>query len=487
MIYCDSFIYKNTKRKDISMKNFKKQTVRVLALLLVTATLLLALASCGKNISKVDVLRTEHFTVTAAMVTYSLYDTYHYYINYFGEEMLQMYFGIDTSVSLKKQYSDAERTKTWFDVFKTEAIDGFCNALALCEAAVADGVELSEIDKKFIQSEIDEIENLAAKDGMTLKEYIKAIYGKGVTEDDIRKSLELFRLANKKRNKDYSEVKVTESDIKDVIEKEGDTYLGRDILYFELTFANENEKTEKIKAYAQTMKAATTEEEFRKLAEDFVKTDYCVNTDSNKKVKKESIKNTTKEDDKTDVDRWFFASGTTVGSTYVYEGKASCVVYMAITEATKDETPTKNMYTIVFEPSVYGTLNDCKAKAEEIYARWKESGESLESFKALAKEYTTDYVSVYSGGYYPNIKQDAMVDELDKWLFKEGLEEGAHEIIKTDYGYHFVLYAGEGEPSWKADMIEGIKEDKNSVQILNYVELYKVTAVEGNMKYVKGH
>jgi hypothetical protein len=145
------------------------------------------------------------------------------------------------------------------------------------------------------------------------------------------------------------------------------------------------------------------------------------------------------------------------------------------------------MYTIVFEPSVYGTLNDCKAKAEEIYARWKESGESLESFKALAKEYTTDYVSVYSGGYYPNIKQDAMVDELDKWLFKEGLEEGAHEIIKTDYGYHFVLYAGEGEPSWKADMIEGIKEDKNSVQILNYVELYKVTAVEGNMKYVKGH
>jgi hypothetical protein len=401
--------------------------------------------------------------------------------------MLQMYFGIDTSVSLKKQYSDAERTKTWFDVFKTEAIDGFCNALALCEAAVADGVALSEIDKKFIQSEIDEIENLAAKDGMTLKEYIKAIYGKGVTEDDIRKSLELFRLANKKRNKDYSEVKVTESDIKDVVEKEGDTYLGRDILYFELTFANENEKTEKIKAYAQTMKAATTEEEFRKLAEDFVKTDYCVNTDSNKKVKKESIKNTTKEDDKTDVDRWFFASGTSVGKTYLVEGNSSHTVYMAVGDAVMDETPTRNMYTIVLEPFGYGTLDDCKAKAEEIYNKWKADGAKLEDFKALVRQYSTDDVSVFADGLYSNIKKGDMIDELDAWLFGKDTEVGAHTFMSTKYGCHIVYYSGDGEPAWKAPVIDQIKESKVSSVIYSYTEKYPVTQVEGNMKYVKAN
>jgi hypothetical protein len=149
------------------MKNFKKQAVRVLALLLVTAALTLSLVSC-KNISKVEVIRSENFTVSAAMVTYSLYDTYHYYYNYFGEEMLKLYFGIDPNKSLKEQYSDKEKGVTWFDVFKTEALDGFCNALALCEAAVDAGVELSDIDRKYIDFEIREIESLAVKDGMTL-------------------------------------------------------------------------------------------------------------------------------------------------------------------------------------------------------------------------------------------------------------------------------------------------------------------------------
>ena len=135
------------------MKNFKKQTVRLLALLLVTAMLLLSLVSC-KNISKVEVLRSENFSVSAAMLTYSLYDSYYYYLNYFGEEMMKLYFGIDSSISLQKQYSDEEKGITWFDVFKTEALDGFKNALALCEAAKAEGVDLEEY-KKTIMTEVN--------------------------------------------------------------------------------------------------------------------------------------------------------------------------------------------------------------------------------------------------------------------------------------------------------------------------------------------
>ena len=165
---------KNLKKK--KKKGAKKLIICAVALVLVVAILLLALNFCGKDLSKIDILRSENFTVSAAMVTYSLYDTYHYYYNYFGAEGLKFAFGIDANVSLSEQYSDAEKGITWFDVFKTEAIDGFCNALALCEAAVDAGVELSDIDKKYIQSEIDEIETLATKDGMTLKEYIKKIY-----------------------------------------------------------------------------------------------------------------------------------------------------------------------------------------------------------------------------------------------------------------------------------------------------------------------
>ena len=466
------------------MKNFKKQTVRAVALMLVTVMLLLSLSSC-KNISKVDVIKSENFTVSAAMITYSLYDTYYYYRSMYGDENMKLYFGIDTEESLKEQYSDAEKGITWFDVFKTDAIDGFCNALALCEAAFDAGVELTDIDRKFIQSEIDEIETFAEKDGLTLEKYIKNIYGDGVKAEDIKKSLELFRLANKMRCKIYDEVTVTTDEIKAAVDKDGDTYLKRDFIYFELTLSNDSTRNQKIEEYAEKINNTTTEADFRAMVDEFVKSEYCVNLENNKKVIKKNVQNNVPEDDKTELDSWAFASGTVVGSSYLQKGNAAHVVYMAVTEPAKDETPTRNMYTIVFEPSVYGTMDECKAKAEEVYALWKNGGESLENFKTLAAKYTTDYESVYSGGYYPNIKKADMVEALDEWLFDEKLEAGASSVIKTEHGYHIIVYAGEGEPVWKVPIIEGLIEEKTSAEVGNFVDIHEVTIVEGNMKYVK--
>jgi len=466
------------------MKNFTKQTVRVLALLLVAATLMLSLASC-KDTSEVDIIRSENFNISAAMVTYSLYDTYHYYYNQFGADGMKVYFGIDHTKPLNQQYSDEKKGITWFDVFKTEAIDGFCTSLYHCEAALDAGLEITEEDRKFIQSEIDSIEELAVKDGMTLKEYIKKTYGKNVKVDDIKKSLEIFRLANKMRYKDYNEVVVTPEDIEELVKKEGDTYLQRKILVFELTLSNISEKTAKIKEYAQKMKEAKTEEEFRQLAADFIKTDYCVNLSAKKEVATETVQNNVSEDDKDALTSWFFASGTTVGSTYLKEGTAAYTVYMAASEPAHDETPTRNLYTVVLEPFAYGSLEACKAKAEELYNKWKADGAKLDDLKALARQYSTDQLSIYSGGLYPNIAKEVMIEDLDEWLFNEERKVGDHALMNTEHGYHIVYYAGEGVATWKAPLVEQIREKKVSTQASNYSQKYRVVTLDGNMKYVK--
>ena len=470
-------------KKSAAKMSTKKVVVIVLAVVILAAVLMVSLSSCT-NYSKIEVIRSENFTVSAAMVTYSLYDTYHYYYNYFGEDMLKLYFGIDPSKSLAEQYSDAEKGVTWFDVFETEAIDGFCNALALCEAAVDAGIELSDVDKKYIDSELKEIETLAQKDGMTLKEYIKSIYGKNVKEEDVKKSLEIFRLANKMRYKDYNDATVSAEEIQAILDKEGDTFLMRDVIYLELTLSNEDAKTEKIKEYATRLKNAATEEEFRTIADEFLKSEYCVNKDDTKKIVEEKVQNTVAEDDKTAIDNWMFASTTTIGSTYVREETTAHIVYMAVSEAAMDESATRNMYTIVFEPSAYGDLEACKAKAEEVYALWENSGKNMDTFKTLAAMYTTDYVSVSTGGYYPNVRDDDMIDVLNDWLF-EATEIGESVILKSEYGYHIMVYAGEGEPAWKVPVIEDIKNDKTTTQILNYIEQHEVTVVQGNLKYVK--
>lgn len=475
------------------MNNLKKNLVRALALVLIAATLSLGLCSCGKNISEIEVIKSNNFSVSAGMVTYSLYDSYYYYVNYFGADMMKLYFGIDTKVSLKKQYSDATKKTTWFDVFKADAVDGFRNSLVLCEAAYADGVELSEVDQKYIQSEIDEIASMAAESGMSLEDYIEYIYTDGVTEDDIRKSLEIFRLANKKRYKDYSETIVTDGEINDVFKEKGESYLIRDVIYLDLAISNEDAKNEKIKEYAEKLKAAANEDDFKKIADEFIRSEYCVdsnrndgNTENDKKVTSDKLQNSVAEDEKTELDKWLFSDDTDIGDTYVHKSATHYVVYMATSKAVVDASETRNIYTILFSADVYGSDDAAKAKAEEIFAKWKDGGKDMDEFKSLAAQYTTDYASVFSGGSYENVLKDDLIKELDTWLFDDARVNGDCELIKTDFGYHIIVYNGVGEPAWKVPVIEGIKETKTSENIQYYVETYAVTVIEGNMKYVKG-
>lgn len=473
------------------MNNFKKNALRVIALVLAMATLSLSLCSCGKKISEIDVITTDHYSVTAGMLTYSLYDSYYYYVNYFGSEMMLLYFGIDTSVSLKKQFSDPATGKTWFDVFKTDALDGFCNSLALCEAAYRAGVTLNEIDHKFIQSELDEIETMGAKEGKTLAEYIEYIYTEGVTVDDVKKSLEIYRLANKMRYYDYNKTDVSESEINADLKKNGDKYLIRDFIVLELVLSNETEKNTVIKEYAEKLKNAANEEEFRKIAEEFIDSEYCVDSkkdDSDEKNDKtvisQTVQNDFDEEKITDADKWMFHADTKKGDTYMLEGKTSYAVYMAMNEAAMDTSETRNIYTMLFSEDIYGS--DMKAKAEEIYNQWKNGGESIDSFKTLASTYTTDYASASKGGYYANVMKEDLVDELDKWLYAEERKEGDSALIKTGYGYHIIVYAGTGEPAWKVPIIETIKDTKVTAQMQGYTELYPPTVIQGNLKYVTG-
>ncbi len=132
----------------------------------------LSLTSCGKDIGTVDALKTEHFSVSDAMLSYTLYDTYYYYIDTYGDEGLMAYFGLDTTKSLKKQVYDEKEGTTWFDVFLDLSNDSFKTALTLCEAAYDNGIELSDIDKKFIDYEINQIKAAAEEGKVDFDKYI---------------------------------------------------------------------------------------------------------------------------------------------------------------------------------------------------------------------------------------------------------------------------------------------------------------------------
>jgi hypothetical protein len=81
--------------------------------------------------------------------------------------------------------------------------------------------------------------------------------------------------------------------------------------------------------------------------------------------------------------------------------------------------------------------------------------------------------------------KDQMIEELDKWLFDENLAVGSHTIMSAEQGCHIVYYAGEGVATWKAPLVEQIREEKATELSSNYSQTYRVVTLEGNMKYVK--
>ena len=471
------------------MKKTKSIICRITAMMLLLAFAVGSFCSCGKQLSQIDAVKSKNFTVSAGMVSYSLYDTSYYYVNFYGESNLIYYLGIDSTKPLSEQYYDSEKGITWFDVFLDDALNnGFVNALPLCEAALADGIVLTELDKKFIDAEIEEVASMAAEDGLTFEAYVEKIYGKGVTEEDVRTSLEVYRLANKKLYKDYEMAVASSDEIDAYAAQDPDYYLCRDVEYFTLTYSNDSAKNPLIKEYAEKLKAATSEEEFKALVADYKNKDFCVNTYAEGEIpetKAAFYQNTTEEESKTDLEKWIFAKDTVKGSTYLEDSSASCTVYIAVSDTHKNEAETRNMYHVLLSPDIYDSLDNAKLLANNLYTSWVEDGSSLESFKELANKYTTDYATSYTGGYYANVASGDLVSALNNWLFASERKEGDSAVIETEYGVHLIYYSGKGEPYWKVSAIQAIKDEKTADLMESYAELYEVKVIEENLKYIK--
>lgn len=87
-----------------------------------------------------------------------------------------------------------------------------------------------------------------------------------------------------------------------------------------------------------------------------------------------------------------------------------------------------------------------EAKAKEIYDMYLEDP-TEDHFAELAGEYTEDPGSKENGGLYEDVIAGQMVTEFNDWIFDEARKEGDSDIVKTDSGYHIMLFLGRSESS----------------------------------------
>ncbi len=211
-----SSTYKKNNKKGLPTWLGSAIVITVLALLVLTAVFF-ALSSAGTFNRMRVIMKTDNFKVTAPMMAYTIYTTYQNEVASYDEMSknwgvtIQVPTGsggdkLDTNKPLRDQiYATTDKDtklpletpQTWFDHYATGAMEDVKKMLVVCEAAKAAGIKLEDGEQESIDMAIEYMAAYASYYGYTINGYISTTYGKGVSERDVRKMMEISALADK--------------------------------------------------------------------------------------------------------------------------------------------------------------------------------------------------------------------------------------------------------------------------------------------------
>lgn len=471
-------------------------------------------------------VQTDNYTVSGTMLSYFFHSQYSSFVNNYGT--LISYLGLDTSTSLKSQectlLSDGS---TWYDYFMDTTTSYVEELLQCCEYARANGIKLGDKEQAQIDEAIDSLATYAASYGYSTNGYIKAMYGSGVKESDIRSSMELVLLANLAvtHANEKLEAAITDAEIQTHFDENPESYLFADYLVktykttlveydeddfdtteeYEAASADAKEKYETEKA---TMLAAAQEYEklnsfeafLDKLTEelnaeyDGYYDDNDTLTEEEKEAKEKSAIASALEasivegysyqdptaEDSDELAKWLFDDARKVGDTYLLEdededaGTYSIYVYCVSAAEYREEYMTANVAYALFDAAETSAQTDAAALMEKLIAQ---GVITVEAFEAVADELGITNVA----GNMDNLLEGNFgYDEADEFIFADERQVGDCEVMTLGSDYEAVLlYLGEGDVAWYADAKSGVLSEKIAAW---YEELASTYAAERNEK-----
>ncbi len=435
--------------------------------------------SSNSYLLKYTPLKSEHFTVDNAMMTYYYYDGYYGFLDY-SKSQLSTY-GLDNDKYLDTLEFGAEGYDTWHDYFVQSAVAQTQEMMILAEEGISNGIMLDDSEKAALRTRAENTD---------LSKF------PGVTVDDIVRALELNASGMKYSN----HLKKTLAPTKEEVEKEYKQYPKYyqyiDYRCIEIPYTTDSFESvfteEQAEEQADKFKSCNTDEAFTKQLTVFL-------NESGKEYSeeaKEDIHQNSFAKEKTYsegdiVSEWLFSETRKAGDTYVYNNKGSGAVtaYMVTKAPYVRDDATATVRHILFRTGTYGSEAAANEKAQEIYSRFMASDKTAETFANLALAYSDDAGSAYAGGMYENFAQGSMVKEFDEWSFDQARKPGDTAVIDTSYGTHIIYYVAKGDPYHLAAV-------KNDLISMEYDEIgeeanerVKITADEsalGKLKSARG-
>ena len=390
---------------------------------------------------------------------------------------------------LNEQVVDEETGMTWADDFLASAMDSAKATYTLYNAAMAAGYEMTEAEQSQVNSALSNMKGYALIYGYgDLDTYLKAMYGKGASEESYRNYYEMNVVASAYYNA-YSEgLTYDAAALKAGYEENPAEYSAYSYNSYYLTASSFREggttNEDGTVTYSDEEKAAAVvacEEAAKSLIAEENKTVEGFNAAiSALAINEGSTATSTASDDlaygsiNSVIREWVTSTDRKEGDMEVIPSNTTS------TDADGNEVVTTNGYYVVlyrgvndnafalknvrhilvaFEggttDSSTGTTTysdaeklDAMKKAEELLAQWKAGEATEESFAALANEKSADGNGT-TGGLYEDIYPGQMVASFEDWCYADGRKTGDTGIIESTYGYHIMYFVSDSETNYR--------------------------------------
>lgn len=494
---------KLTERQMAEQKEAKKLKLYTAAFVVVLAVLVVvalavginqAVANSGIRERKTVAMTVGDETVSSAEMSYFFSD---YCRNYYSQNSTFLQYLMDPSSPLDSQVYNPETGETWADFLLEMAQDNVRSIYALSAAAEAAGHTLSEDEEASVENTISTMRLYAQLYGFSdLESYLKAMYGKGSTEESYREYCLRSALAGSYYTAYSESLTYDDAALREAEKDNFDTYSSFTYNSYYLSTSrfleggttDENGTT----TYSDEERAAASA-----AAEAAVKTltdpetitspealDEAIAALSINQGSETSVASTIYEDKlytsiDSDVAAWLAGSRkegdlTAIAKTSVSTDDSGAEVttvsgYYVVWFVSRNDNkaPLDNVRHILvaFEGGTTDsngstTYSDeekaaARTEAESILAQWKAGDKTEDSFAALATEKTDDTASAETGGLYEDISPASnYVTAFKEWALDDSRKPGDTGIVETEYGYHVMYYCGESALTYRDSMIK---------------------------------
>lgn len=461
--------------------------------LLLAAALALSLFACGKQNDDGDkdgddtsavqpgdiALKTENFSITMAEASYIFFQNYNDF-RYNNSESFDVY-NIDSNKSLKEQvYHD---DITWFDYFKDATVSYLEYILVFCEAARAEGMELTEDDYKTIDETVASWTDYADNYGYSEDELFSLYLGEDINAEVLHSYIEKETLAFKYYDKIIEAYNFTDEELSSFVEENRDRFYS--INYIKYTF-DEDSDDDAI-THAAELAAITDPDAFVAYIDNHM--NNVMEYDGGNITLDTCYVNYAAKNEYSEFSKWAF-DGAAQNSTYTekndVDGKYT--VYLLTSTPSLQEYRTRNIRYILENVSSHSSFAETQEYLNNLLNKWKEGEATEDSFAALAAQYSQDTATNLNGGLQTNIARSStdMPKELINWLFADERAPGDTAVVKGEQKYIAVYYVGEDEIQWKYLARQGLTEKTYLEDYEKLSEVYPVTVDDDTVNGIKG-